>query len=62
MQLQNPFEMILDRLNAIQTKVGDIDTIVRSGNIPPLRKEKDIGKPSSKQKQQPVKEEGANGR
>jgi len=39
MQIQNPFELIIDRLNVIQARVGDIDTIVRSGNIPPLRKQ-----------------------
>jgi hypothetical protein len=40
MPVQNPFEIIIDQLNAIQTKVGDIDTIVRSGNLPPIRKER----------------------
>jgi hypothetical protein len=55
MQLQNPFEMILERLNAIQNKVGDIDTIVRSGNIPPIRKERPAPQEGNRQ---PVKSQG----
>ncbi len=44
MPVQNPFEIIINQLNAIQNKVGDIDTIVRSGNLPPIRREKKVPK------------------
>jgi hypothetical protein len=47
MHLQNPFEILLDRLEAIQTKIGDIDTIVRSGNVPPIRRIKKKSKHAS---------------
>lgn len=54
--MQNPFELILDRLEAIQDRVGRIDTVIQRASytsqylhLPKPKSEKEIVRKSKKQ-------------
>jgi hypothetical protein len=58
MRTENPFDLINDRLAAIEDKVGDINMIVRYGNFPPIRRKKKAPKDSAINKEKELQTKG----